>query len=53
MDPKACPRCGGAGYIAQPADVSGKSEGIAFIRLPCPACAGTGRIDSTTSSPAG
>jgi len=53
MDPKSCPRCGGTGYIARPADVSGKSEGVAFIRLKCPTCAGSGRNNSMPSSTAG
>ena len=29
-----------------PADISGKSEGVAFIRLKCPTCAGSGRKNS-------
>ncbi len=53
MDPKDCPCCGGTGYIARPVDISGKSEGIAFIRLKCPACAGSGRRNSTPPSTAG
>jgi len=53
VDPKDCPRCGGTGYIAQSVDVSGKSEGIAFIRVKCPACAGSGRNDSIPPSTAG
>lgn len=43
VDPDDCPNCGGTGYVAKPVDLNGKSEGIAFIRLKCPACAGTGR----------
>jgi len=53
VDPNNCPRCGGTGYIAQSVDVSGKSEGIAFIRVKCPACAGSGRNDSIPPSTAG
>ena len=53
MDPKDCPRCGGTGYIAQPVDISGKSEGIAFIRVKCPACVGSGRKSSIPPSTAG
>ncbi len=53
VDPNDCQRCGGTGYIARPADVSGKSEGVAFIRLKCPACAGSGRKNSMPPSTAG
>ena len=53
MDPKDCPRCGGTGYIAQPVDISGKSEGIAFIRVKCPACVGSVRKSSIPPSTAG
>jgi len=44
---------GGTGYIARPVDISGKSEGVAFIRLKCPACAGSGRKNSSPSPTAG
>ncbi len=54
MDPNnCCPRCGGTGYIAQPVDISGKSEGIAFIRMKCPACVGSGRKNSIPPPTAG
>jgi DnaJ-class molecular chaperone len=53
VDPTDCPRCGGSGYIAKPVDNSGKSEGVAFIRIKCPACAGTGRKSSKPPSTAG
>jgi DnaJ-class molecular chaperone len=53
MASKDCPRCGGTGFIAKPADINGKSEGIAFIRLKCPGCAGTGRIDPNPPSATG
>jgi DnaJ-class molecular chaperone len=53
MDPESCPRCGGSGYIAQSVDVSGVSEGIAFIRVKCPACQGSGRKDSIPPSTVG
>jgi len=53
VDPKDCPRCGGTGYIARPVDISGKSDGVAFIRLNCPACAGSGRRKSIPPSTAG
>jgi DnaJ-class molecular chaperone len=46
VDPNDCPRCGGAGYIARPVDISGKSDGVAFIRVTCPACSGSGRKNS-------
>jgi DnaJ-class molecular chaperone len=46
VDPTACARCGGTGYVAKPAAVAGKTEGVAYIRLKCPACAGTGQKDS-------
>ncbi len=51
--PKDCPRCSGSGYIARPVDISGKSEGVAFIRMKCPACAGSGRKNSPPPSTAG
>ena len=41
--PDDCPNCGGTGYVAKPVDLNGKSDGVAFIRLKCPACRGTGR----------
>jgi hypothetical protein len=53
MDPESCSDCGGTGYVAKPVDINGKSEGIAFIRLKCPACAGSGRKRATPTNPAG
>jgi len=53
VDPNDCPCCGGTGYLARPVDISGKSEGIAFIRVKCPACAGSGRKCSVPPSTAG
>jgi len=53
VDPKDCPRCGGTGYVAKPVDSSSGSEGIAFIRLKCPACAGSGRKNSIPPTTAG
>jgi len=50
--PDDCPNCGGSGYVAKPVDLNGKSEGVAFIRIKCPACGGTGRkrpISPTTA----
>jgi len=50
--PEDCPKCGGSGYVAKPVDLNGKSEGVAFIRMKCPACGGTGRkrpISPTTA----
>jgi hypothetical protein len=50
--PEDCPKCGGSGYVAKPLDLNGKSEGVAFIRMKCPACGGTGRkrpISPTTA----
>jgi hypothetical protein len=29
--------------LEKPVDVDGKSEGVAFIRVKCPACAGSGK----------
>jgi DnaJ-class molecular chaperone len=52
VDPEDCPSCGGSGYIAKPVDLNGKPDGIAFIRVKCPACSGTGRkrfISPTTA----
>jgi DnaJ-class molecular chaperone len=52
MDPEECPKCSGAGYFAKPVDLNGKSEGVAFIRVKCSACGGTGRrrpISPTTA----
>ena len=43
MNPDDCPTCGGTGYVAKPVDLNGKSEGVAFIRLKCTVCGGTGR----------
>jgi hypothetical protein len=53
MDPKGCPRCGGTGYVAMPVEVKGKSEGVAFIRLKCPSCAGNERKNSMPPTTAG
>ena len=53
MAPDDCPSCGGSGYVAKPVDLNGKSEGVAFIRLQCPACAGTGRKRLIPPSTAG
>jgi DnaJ-class molecular chaperone len=53
MDPNSCPRCGGTGYVARPVDIKGKSEGVAFIRLKCPTCAGSGRKKSASPTTAG
>jgi len=47
LNPKDCPCCGGTGYVAKPVDLNGKSEGVAFIRVRCPACAGSGRRNPT------
>jgi len=50
--PDDCPNCGGSGYVAKPVDLNGKSDGVAFIRLKCPVCGGTGRkrpISPTTA----
>jgi len=43
VSPNDCPSCGGTGYVAKPLDMNGKSDGVAFIRLKCAECAGTGR----------
>jgi hypothetical protein len=51
--PDDCPSCGGTGYIAKPVDLNGKSDGVAFIRLKCAACGGTGRKRSIPPSTAG
>jgi len=53
LGPNDCPNCGGVGYIAKPVDLNGKSEGVAFIRAKCPACAGTGRNLNNPPSTAG
>jgi hypothetical protein len=53
VDPNACPRCGGTGYIARPVDISGKSDGVAFIRVNCPACTGSGRKNTMPPPTAG
>jgi len=53
VDPDNCPNCGGTGFVAKPVDLNGKSEGVAFIRLQCPACAGTGRKRPISPSTAG
>jgi DnaJ-class molecular chaperone len=50
VNPQDCPHCGGTGYIAKPVDISGRSEGVAFIRLKCPACNGSGRRNPTPST---
>jgi DnaJ-class molecular chaperone len=46
MYPSDCPDCDGTGYIIKPAHAHDKRESIAFIRLVCPSCAGTGRKPS-------
>jgi len=38
-----CPNCGGSGYVARPVELNGKSDGVAFIRMKCPICAGSGK----------
>jgi len=43
VSPDDCPNCGGTGYVAKPVDLNGKSDGVAFIRMKCTVCAGTGR----------
>jgi len=48
-----CPKCGGTGYVAKPVDMNGKSEGVAFIHLKCPACGGSGRKPSTLPTTVG
>jgi len=53
VDPEDCPTCGGSGYVAKPVDLNGKSEGVAFIRLKCPVCGGTGRKRSLSPTTAG
>ena len=53
MDPDDCPQCGGSGYITKPVDLNGKSEGVAFIRMKCPICAGTGRKRPISPTAAG
>jgi len=53
VDPNSCPHCGGTGYVARPVDIKGKSEGVAFIRLKCPSCAGSGRKNSMPPTTAG
>jgi len=53
LSPDDCPNCGGTGYVAKPVDLNGKSEGIAFIRVKCPACAGSGRKLPTPPTTAG
>jgi DnaJ-class molecular chaperone len=53
MGPESCPDCSGTGYVAKPVDINGKSEGIAFIRVKCPACGGSGRKRATPPTPAG
>ena len=53
MGPDDCPNCGGTGYVAKPVDLNGKSEGVAFIRLKCPVCCGTGRKRSIPPTTAG
>jgi len=51
--PEDCPNCGGSGYVAKPVDLNGKSDGVAFIRLKCPACGGTGRKRTVPPTTAG
>jgi len=53
VDPKSCPRCGGTGYVAKPVDIKGKSEGVAFIRVKCPTCAGGERKTSVPPTTTG
>jgi len=53
VDPKECPECGGVGYVAKPVDFTGKSEGVAFIRIKCAACGGTGRRQPISPTTAG
>jgi hypothetical protein len=53
VTPDDCPNCGGSGYVAKPVDLNGKSEGVAFIRLKCPACGGTGRKRTIPPTTAG
>jgi DnaJ-class molecular chaperone len=53
VDPENCPTCGGSGYVEKPVDLNGKSEGVAFIRLKCPACNGNGRKRSISPTTAG
>jgi len=43
VDSDDCSNCNGTGYVAKPVDLNGKAEGVAFIRLKCPVCGGTGR----------
>jgi DnaJ-class molecular chaperone len=53
VDPKSCPHCGGTGYVAKPVDIKGKSEGVAFIRVKCPTCAGGERKTSVPPTTTG
>ncbi len=53
MAPGVCQTCGGSGYIAKPVDLNGKSEGVAFIRMKCPACGGSGRKRPISPTAAG
>jgi DnaJ-class molecular chaperone len=51
--PDDCPKCGGSGYVAKPVELNGKTEGIAFIQIKCPACGGTGRKRAISPETAG
>jgi len=53
VDPVNCPNCGGSGYVTKPVDLNGKSEGVAFIRIKCPVCGGTGRNHTIPPTTAG
>jgi hypothetical protein len=53
VDLQNCARCGGTGYVARPVDMNGKSEGVAFIRVKCPSCAGNERKNSIPPTAAG
>jgi len=39
----ACPNCDGTGYVVEGVGGKGTSEATAFMRFPCPVCAGTGK----------
>jgi DnaJ-class molecular chaperone len=47
-----CPRCGGWGYVTEPVELNGKTEGVAFIQTKCPTCGGTGRKHRISPKPA-
>jgi len=51
--PEDCPICSGSGYVAKPVDLNGKTEGVAFIRIKCPGCGGSGRKRSISPATAG